>query len=199
MSRIRKHVVVIVAVALVAGVAVGGVIAAQHRDTAPDVGEMEAAIATTPVTKVADVSANDGSEARGVYLQELDTGYVCVWDAPSSTSRSRQGGCNRADDPLGGSAVWASLAYDGGPATETVRDARLSGLASAETASLEVLMSDGSIRAVKLQKAKVGSDEFQAFGYRFKKADLKKGIGPTAIVAYDAAGNEIGRQPTGIG
>ena len=60
-------------------------------------------------------------------------------------------------------------------------------------------MSDGSTRKVKLEKAKVGSDEFQAFGYRFKKADLKKGIGPTAVVAFDASGNELGRQPTGIG
>ena len=46
---------------------------------------------------------------------------------------------------------------------------------------------------------KVGADEFQAFAYRFKKVDLRNGVGPTAIVAYDAGGAEIGRQPTGIG
>ena len=51
----------------------------------------------------------------------------------------------------------------------------------------------------KLKKAKIGSDELQVFGYRFKKADLKRGLGPTAIVALDADGVEIGRQPTGIG
>ena len=61
-------------------------------------------------------------------------------------------------------------------------------------------MTDGDARAqVKLKKTKVGSDEFQAFGYRFKKADLEEGIGPIAIVALDADGVEIGRQPTGIG
>jgi hypothetical protein len=80
-----------------------------------------------------------------------------------------------------------------------VTDARLIGLASADVGSMRVLMSDGGLRSIKLKKAKVGSDEFQAFGFRFKKSDLKKGVGPTAVVAYDADGVEIGRQQTGIG
>ena len=109
------------------------------------------------------------------------------------------GGCNPAADPLGGRPISSSLAYDGGPAVEGVEDARLIGLALAETSGVHVEMSDGTIRVVQLKKAKVGSDEFQAFGYRFKKVDLEKGIGPTAIVAFDGAGNELGRQATGIG
>ena len=60
-------------------------------------------------------------------------------------------------------------------------------------------MSDGTVRAVKLKRTKAGSNEFQAFGYRFKKQDLRNRIGPTAIVAFDANGVELGRQPTGIG
>ena len=52
---------------------------------------------------------------------------------------------------------------------------------------------------MKLKKAKVGADEFVAFGDRFRKADLRQGIGPSAIVAFDAGGVELGRQPTGIG
>ena len=109
------------------------------------------------------------------------------------------GGCNPASDPLAGGALSASLAYEGGPAIDTVTDARVIGLASAETSAIRIVMSDWSFRTVKIAKAKVGSDELHAYGYRFKKRDVERGIGPAAIVAYDAAGAELGRQPTGIG
>jgi hypothetical protein len=92
-----------------------------------------------------------------------------------------------------------SLAYDGGPAIEGVRDARIIGLADTAVAGIRIEMSDGSARSVKLKRAKVVSDEYQAFGYRFRKVDLRKGIGPVAVVALDPGGNEIDRQTTGIG
>ena len=191
---------IVVAIALAGGVLVGSVIAAQRGgDSGPDVARLQAAIAAEPMTKVADVAGGDGSSARGVYVQELDTGHLCVWDAPSAASRERQGGCNSIDEPLGGSAVSANLAYDGGPAIEGVRDARLTGLASSGVASVVVLMSDGSERTVHLTKAKLKAGDFLAFGYRFKKADLRKGVGPIAVLARDADGGEIARQPTGIG
>jgi len=136
---------------------------------------------------------------RGVFAQFTSTGHFCLSDAPLDSPQMGGGGCNAADDPLGGTSISASLAYDGGPAIAGVKDARVIGLASAEVASIDVLMTDGTSRSVKLKKAKVGSDELQVFGYRFKKADLKRGLGPTAIVALDADGVEIGRQPTGIG
>jgi hypothetical protein len=50
-------------------------------------------------------------------------------------------------------------------------------------------MSDGSWRTVKLKKAKVGADDFKAFGYRLKTAALKNGIEPTAVVAFGASGS----------
>jgi hypothetical protein len=59
-------------------------------------------------------------------------------------------------------------------------------------------MSDGTRREMRLWKARVGDDDFQAFGYRFKKADLRRGVAPTAVVALDAGGREIDRQPTGF-
>jgi hypothetical protein len=93
----------------------------------------------------------------------------------------------------------ASLAYEGGPSIESVKDARLIGLASVAAATVRVLMTDGSSRDVRLKTAKIDTDEYKAFGYRFKNVDLEHGIGPTAIVAYDANEIEIGRQPTGIG
>lgn len=198
-GKLRRSIVVL-AVALVGGVLVGSVIAAQRAgDSAPDVASLQAAIAAEPATKVADIEGSDGSSARGVYVQELDTGHLCVWDAPSATSRERQGGCNSIDEPLGGGAVSANLAYDGGPAIEGVRDARLTGLAASNVASVVVLMSDGSERAVRLKKAKFKAGDFFAFGYRFKKADLRKGVGPIAVIAKDADDGEIGRQTTGIG
>ena len=157
------------------------------------------ALATGEVTRIADIAAADGLPGRGAFAQVTDSGQFCLFDAPSATSLQRGGGCNPSDDPLGGSAISASLAYEGGPAIEAVRDARLIGLAAGDVVRISVLMSDGSSREMKLKKAKVGADEFVAFGYRFKKTDLRRGIGPTAIVAFDAGGVELGRQPTGIG
>jgi hypothetical protein len=199
LGKLRRSIVVVV-VALAGGVLVGTVIAAQRGgDAAPDVASLQAAIAAEPMTKVADIAGSEGSAPRGVYVQELDTGHLCVWDAPSAASRERQGGCNSINEPLGGSAVSANLTYDGGPAIEGVRDARLTGLAASSVASVVVLMSDGSERTLHLKKAKFRVGDFSAFGYRFKKADLRKGVGPIAVIAQDADGGEIDRQSTGIG
>jgi len=180
---------------VLAGVLASAVVAARSDDGSA----LSAAIGETSLTQVAEVPAADGASGRGVFVQLTNTGHLCVWEALSATSRERGGGCNTADDPLNGNAISATLSYDGGPATADVQSASIFGLASADVASASVSMSDGSSRAIKVKKAKVGSDDFQAFGYRFKKSDLKKGIGPTAIVAYDASGVELGRQPTGIG
>lgn len=198
LGTLRRSIAVVGA-ALAGGVLVGSVIAAQRGgDAAPDVAALQAAIAAEQLTKVADIVGSEGS-ARGVYVQELDTGHLCVWDAPSASSRERQGGCNSLDEPLGGSAVSANLAYDGGPAIEGVRDARLAGLAASNVASAVVLMTDGSERALHLKKAKLRAGDFFAFGYRFKKADLRRGVGPIAVIVRDADGGELDRQPTGIG
>lgn len=194
----RRRVAIGLAVVLAAGVVVGGVIAG-GVDWSGRQAQLDVALTGADPVKLADIPAAEGSPARGVFAQVTSTGLFCLSDAPIGSPLKGGGGCNAADDPLGGDSISASLAYDGGPGIASVTDARLIGLASVEVASVLVLMSDGSTRAIKLKTAKVGSDEFQAFGYRFKKSDLRKGIGPSAIVAYDAAGTEIGRQPTGIG
>jgi hypothetical protein len=186
-------------VALVCVVAVGALAGAVVASQFDDGSELAAATAKAPLQRVADVPGEEGSPGLGVYVQRTETGHICVWEAPSATSRERGGGCNTADDPLNGQPVSATLSYDGGPETSTVLRASVFGLALSDVASVRVLLSDGTSRTVKLKTAKVGSDEFQAFGYRFKRSDLRKGVGPTAIVAFDADGNEIGRQTTGIG
>lgn len=173
------------------------VVAGQVRG--PDPEAFHAGLATGEIARVADIAAGGGLPGRGVFVQVTDTGQLCLWDAPSASSQQRQGGCNSTEDPLGGSALSASLAYEGGPAVEDVQDARLIGLASRDVATVQLLMSDGTMRDVRLRSATLGSDEYRAFGYRFKKSDLRGGVGPTAVIARAATGDEIARQATGIG
>jgi hypothetical protein len=180
---------------VVAGVLSSAVVAKQFDDGR----DLVAAIEVAPLTRVADVPAGDGSPARGVFVQVTETGHVCVWEAASATSRERGGGCNSADDPLNGRPLSFTLGYDGGPAIADVESASLVGIASSAVARAAVLMSDGSMREIHLNKTKVAGDDYRAFGFRFKKADLRKGIGPTAVVAFDIGGAEIDRQSTGIG
>jgi hypothetical protein len=180
---------------VVAGAFASAVVASRNDDGS----DLIAAIEDAPLNRVAEIEAGDGASGRGVFVQETKTGHICVWEASSANSGQRGGGCNTADDPLNGEALSATLSYDGGPGIARVTGATVFGLAASHVADMRVLMTDGSSRHVKLRKAKVGADEFKAFGYRFKKADLKRGIGPIAIVAYDATGAELGRQPTGIG
>jgi len=195
----RRRRGVALAIATVAAVVVAGGVVAGGFDWSRNADELDAALVAADPTRVADIPAADGLPARGVFAQITSTGHFCLSDAPLDTPLRGGGGCNPADDPLGGSSLTASLAYDGGPAIETVKDARLIGLVAADVASVRIAMSDGSARNAKLKTTKVGADEFRAFGYRLRRADLKKGIGPVAVVAYGADGVEIGRQPTGIG
>jgi hypothetical protein len=197
-GRNSRRLTVAVAVIVAAGVLAGGVIAGRIGWT-DDAARLDAALADAPATTLVEIPSADGLSARGVFAQLTSTGHLCLTDAPLDSPQAGGGGCNPAGDPLGGRAFSASLAYDGGPAIQDVKDARLIGLASSEVASMRVLMSDGSSRQIKLKKAKVGSNEFQAYGYRIRKVDLNKGSGPTAVVAFDADGNEIDRQATGIG
>jgi hypothetical protein len=180
---------------VVAGALAGAVVASRMDDGS----DLIAAIDQDPLVRVADIPAADGSPGKGVYVQMTRTGHVCVWEASSATSRDRGGGCNTADDPLNGRPFSFTLSYDGGPAVVDVKSATLFGLASSDVAQASVLMSDDTRREIRLQKARVTGTDFRAFGFRFKKADLRRGIAPTAVVAIDANGTEVDRQATGIG
>jgi hypothetical protein len=143
-----------------------------------------------------------GAADRVVVLERTPDGYLCLWDAPDATGEHGLGGCNPADDPLGGHRLFASLTYDGGPNAATVRDARLSGLASVDVAQVVVAMSDGTRRSVHMAapatRAVAGAD-YRSFAYRIREADLRRSVTPVAVVALDGAGAELDRQPTGIG
>ena len=179
-----------------AGVVAGAVVAARHDDGIP--ADLETALRSEPLVQVAGIPAENGLERRGVFVQRTSAGFTCVWDAPSATSLARQGGCNRTDDPFAGRELFVSLAYDGGPAVAGIKDARLVGLAAPEVVEIQVLMSDGTRRFVRLRKASLAGAEHQAFGYRFKSADLRKDVTPKAVIALDRNGEEIDRQATGF-
>ena len=132
------------AAALAAAVVTGSVLAGQFRSADPE--RFRADLATGEIMRVADIAAADGLPGRGVFVQATEMGQVCLFDALSASSRQRGGGCNSADDPLGGSDVTVSLAYEGGPAIESVRDARLIGLAAGGVAAVDVVMADGTRR-----------------------------------------------------
>jgi hypothetical protein len=180
---------------VIAGSVAGAVVAGQFDDGS----QLSAAIEESELVKVADIPSSDGAPAKGVYVQLTRTGHLCVWESVSARSRERGGGCNTVDDPLNGQALSFTLSYDGGPAVADVRTATLFGLATPQVARAAVLMSDQSRRDVRLRDVRIGETDYRAFGYRLKRTDLKKGIGPIAVIALDASGAEIGRQTTGIG
>lgn len=172
----------------------GGVVAAELRRSATPEG-LDAEIRDAEMLRVADIPAAEGAPARSVFVQKTAGGLLCLSDAAAGGGG---GGCNTAADPLGGRQMFMSFAYEGGPSVSDVKDARLIGLVSLGGAAVEVLMSDGTRRTVKLKAAKVDGRELRAFGYRFKRSDLRRDIAPTAVVALDAAGREIDRQATGF-
>lgn len=180
---------------LVAAALAGAVVAAQFDDGS----QLTAAIEEAELAKVADIPSSDGAPAKGVYVQLTRTGHLCVWESVSATSRERGGGCNTVDDPLNGQALSFTLSYDGGPAVADVRTATLFGLATPQVARAAVLLSDETRRDIRLRDIRIAGADYRAFGYRFKRSDLKKGVGPIAVIALDSSGAEMGRQTTGIG
>jgi hypothetical protein len=193
-----RRVTATVIVALAAGVLAGAVLASGLDWSEQAAADLDAALLEAPSFKLADIPAVDGKPVRAVMGQLTSTGHFCLWDAPSVDSPDRGGGCNPADDPLGGRPMSVSLAYDGGPAAASVSDARIIGLAEPVVAAVQVLMTDGSLRKVALKRGRVGEKEYGVFGYRIRKSDLRKALGPSAVIALDSDGKEIYRETTGF-
>jgi hypothetical protein len=160
-------------------------------------GALAEATMEAPMIPLATIEAGSGKPARGVYAQVTSTGDLCLWDAPSVRSLQKQGGCNSLGNALGGGVLSASLAYDGGPAAADVTDARLIGLVAEDVADVQVVLADGTRRAMRLYLVELADERYRAFGYRFKPKDIRSG-GPVAVVALDAAGKEVGQQATGF-
>ncbi len=198
----RRNLVVGVCVAVLVACLAAGAVVAGRFEGLDDPEGLAAAMREAPVIRVADVDASSSSPARGVFVQITAEGQFCLFEAASPTSLDRRGGCNSVDDPLGGSRLSASLAYEGGPQTSRVSDARLIGLVASEVSGVQITMSDGSRRTVQLRRplaVALSGQSYRAFGYHFDPADMRAGREPTAVVALDAAGKEIDRQTTGFG
>lgn len=198
-KRVTRRSTVLVIGVIAGGIFTGGVVGAQFRAAPSE--DLEASLRDDPLVQVADIPAAHGHGGRGVFVQPTSAGFLCLWDAPSATALSRQGGCNPADDPLGGNKLRVSFAYDGGPAIRDVKDARLIGLATIDVASIQLVMTDGTRRDVAMKRTPAVSGlqgSYRAFGYRLKPSDLRQGVGPTVVLALDSAGKEIERQPTGF-
>jgi hypothetical protein len=199
MRSISRRWIALVAVIAGAGVFVGALAAGQLgglRD--PD--DLAAVLDEGAFVRVAELRGEAGGPDRAVYVS-VARGLLCLFDAPVANPRAGGGGCNRADDPLGGAELFASLGYDGGPSTRSVTDARLIGLVSGEVASVRLEMSDGTSRSLLLGRTpavSLAAGSLRAFAYRFRPSDLRRGIGPVAVVALDRSGEEVGRQATGF-
>jgi hypothetical protein len=199
MKRISKRGVVFAVVGLLALASGSAILASRLAGSPPDPAALDKAVRDAPMTRVADIAAAGALPKRGAFVQVTSTGQVCLWDAASADSNGKQGGCNDAGDPLAGAKVFASLSYDGGPAAAAVKDARLIGLADPSVERVSVLMSDGTYREMALEGAKIQGRSYRAFGYRFRPSDLRRGLGPVAVLALDASGAEVDRQSTGFG
>jgi hypothetical protein len=133
-----------------------------------------------------------GGAGHTVFVdRSADGSQVCVWDADDATG-AQSGGCNPAAGFFGGHALTVSLAYDGGPEPETVREARIVGLVTDAVASIEVVYADGSVR-----RAPITPD--RAYAHTVPQGLLRRGAVPVAVVARDATGAVLERQATGIG
>ena len=135
-------------------------------------------------------SANDTPHSVFMTRSKDDT-QICVWDT-DVTSGAQSGGCNPTANFFAGHAFTLSLAYDGGPAITTVRDARIVGVVTDAVATLEVVYADGT-------EKQIGLTRDRGFAYTVPNGLLHRGVGPVALVARSASGAVLDKQVTGIG
>ncbi|MDX6515437.1 MAG: hypothetical protein QOH73_1103 [Gaiellaceae bacterium] len=139
---------------------------------------------------IASFKAANGISHDAVLGSSSDSKKICLLDVNLATG-DEAGGCNPTDDAFGGRRFLMSLSYDGGPAIGSVRNAHIIGLAASDVASVAIVSSDGARKDVALNAS-------GAFVYVVPPGELKRGVQPVAVVAYDASGKQVDRQATGI-
>jgi len=149
------------------------------------------------LTKVAEVPGPPSASRRSIFVERAG-GQLCLWDAPDARGLIRQGGCNPESDPFAGGQMFVSFSYEGGPKAQDVRDARLIGLLSSSVAESSVALSDGTVRTLALRPAPQAGNGLQYFAYRLDPRDLRRGIGPTMVRAFDSNGRLLDSDPTGF-
>lgn len=194
----KRHLILVGFIVLVVTAVGVGFAAAQSllfsSDPSSQVRELERA---NLGVEVAQFPPQSGRPDASVYVALLADGSVCV-NAAISDKTSWSGGCNPASAPLGDKPFMALFTYDGGPTVATVKEARLHGLVDHSVKNLRAEMSDSSTRQLSLSAHPVVGTPYRVFAHRVSPADLNTGITPVAVVAYDASGGEISRQPTGL-
>lgn len=135
---------------------------------------------------------------RALYVQSLQNGMLCISDA-TFTGAGAGGGCNPASDPLSGHPFVAILAYDGGPSIAAAANARIYGLAQASIARLTLVMTDKSMRDIKLGGAVPATRGMRPFAYSLSDRDLASGVGPSSIVAIGQGGAVLDEQRMTVG
>lgn len=135
--------------------------------------------------------ASFGNAPRAVFVATTtDAKMLCFWDV-DLLRNERGGGCSERASFFNDRHLAASLMFNGGPALDSVTSARIVGLVTARVGRVEIVNSDGSSNQVTLTRDR-------GFAYEVPAAQLAAGVEPVAVVAYDRAGRELTRQPTGI-
>jgi hypothetical protein len=198
-SRLESRVVLVVAtVAVAAGGTAIGIAATRHEPQAllraPKAGDAlppQAARFLHPGASRRVAAFRSSGSSHAVFVNRSQDGsQICVWDTELA-SGAQAGGCNPSDDFFAGHAFTVSLAYDGGPAVADVHNARIVGIVSGAVASIEVVYTDRSSRRVAITPDR-------AFAHAVPNGALRGGVAPLAVVARNAAGDEIDRQETRI-
>lgn len=190
----KKHLLALAFVVVVAGVVVAVAAGYTPLFASDDqqgslIGELHA---NHLGTKLADFPAQAGRPTAGFYVATLADGSVCI--STQSSDGTSSGGCNPATDPLGGKPFEAILASAGGTPAAPGEE-RIFGLADSSVASIKVELANGALRPIPFLAHDQVLGKYQAFAFRVPPADLARAKA-VAIVAYDASGGELARQPT---
>ncbi len=144
---------------------------------------------------VADIAAGDGMPVAVCSCRSTERAVSASGRRPSASSQQRQGGCNSVDDPLGRQRALGEprLRWWARGRGRAGRAAHRAG--SRDVATVQVLMSDGTQRRDAPRKDdQLESDEYRAFGYRFKKVGPRGGVGPTAVDLYGSSDGRRDRE-----
>lgn len=166
-------------------------VAFERPQTARDEMPVAARVGALPLAASRRIAAFGLGVPRAVFLAKTaDQKMLCFWDVDLLRG-DRGGGCSDEADFFKGRDLAASLMYDGGPGVASVTSARIVGLVTRRVGKVEILNSAGKATAVPTT-----SD--RGFAFLVPSDELAAGVGPVAVVAYDRAGHELTRQPTGI-
>jgi hypothetical protein len=190
--RIVAVVATCVAIGTASGIGATAIFGSSHARSGISPAAVQAALADGKKVEVARYPSAPGLEDRSLFLAQAD-GFICLWDAVDAAHEGG-GGCNFANDPFGGKKMMFSLGWDGGPSLSSVSNGRLGGLVAPDVDRVYLELSDGSRRPIRLTNA----SPYRAFAYRISKADARPESQPVAVVAVDASGRQIDRQPTGF-